>query len=344
MKNFFVYFFVGICILPLNNVYPLPQGENVVYGGASFDRSQPDVLDIDVSTDKMIAEYESFSIASNESVNFHQPSSTSVVLNRVVGADPSSIFGTLTANGRIFLVNPNGVVFGKGCKVDTAGLVASTLAISDNDFLNEKYSFRGKNKDGYIVNQGVLSSPGGYVALLGPSVENAGVIEAELGTVMLASGKKVTLSLDPQGIISVVVDKQTVQNLENKEDAVKNTGDIVAYGGKVILTAEVLGNIFERAINNEGVVRVDSLTQKGGEVVLEANEQIKTSGEINAGDGVVNVDCQGAGLTLGSIEAKEVNLTAGSVVDGNADATNVTATDLVISSSAGVGSQDALET
>ncbi|MFH1318923.1 MAG: filamentous hemagglutinin N-terminal domain-containing protein, partial [Candidatus Omnitrophota bacterium] len=284
------------------NVYALPQGENVVSGSASFDRSQPKILDVNVTTDKLIANYQSFSIAADEVVCFHQPSSNSVALNRVVGADPSNIFGALTANGKIFLVNPNGVLFGKGCRVDAAGLVASTLDISNDNFLNENYVFSGQG--GLVVNRGNISCPGGYVALLGETVENSGVIEARLGKIMIACGQAITLSLDPQGIMSVVVDEQTVQNLENKDDAIKNTGELISAGGKVILTAKSLDGIFKNAINNEGIICVDSLTQKDGEVILEANQRVRLSGDIDAGEGTVNLDCQGADF-LGDIDASE---------------------------------------
>ena len=186
-KRFMVLLFVFSLIFLPNIGYCLPQGENVVHGKASFDRSQSNTLNINVSTDKLITNWDSFSIAQPEAVHFYQPSSSSVALNRVVGSDPSSILGTLTATGKIFLINPNGILFGKGCRVDTAGMIASTLDISNDDFLAGKYTFYGKG--GSVVNQGYIRAPGGYVALLGSTLENTGVIEAELGSVALASPK-----------------------------------------------------------------------------------------------------------------------------------------------------------
>jgi len=187
---------VAFLFLPQSS-YALPTGEEVVAGDATFDRSQPDTLNINVSTDRLIANYQSFSIAQPEAVNFLQPSSSSVALNRVIGVDPSSILGTLTATGRIFLINPHGILFGQGARIDTAGLVASTLDIANADFLAGRYTFFGQG--GSVTNQGYITTPGGYVALLGSAVENSGVIEAELGSVALASGEAITINLDPQG-------------------------------------------------------------------------------------------------------------------------------------------------
>jgi len=171
--------------------YSLPQGADIVAGSAEIS-TKDDTMEVNVTTEKMIANWQSFSIAQPEAVHFYQPSSSSVALNRVVGADPSSILGTLTATGKLFLINPNGILFGPNSYVDTAGLVASTLNISNEDFLAGRYTFYGQG--GSVVNQGYISAPGGYVALLGSSVENSGVIEASLGSVALASGRAITLN------------------------------------------------------------------------------------------------------------------------------------------------------
>jgi len=236
-----------------HSIYALPEGEQVVSGEATFDRSEPDTLNINQTTNRMIANYNSFSIGQPETVNFYQPSSSSVALNRVIGVNPSSILGTLNATGKIYLINPHGILFGQGCRIDTAGMIASTLNITDSDFLAGRYTFYGQG--GSVVNQGYITSPGGYIALLGSSVENTGIIEANLGTIALASGEAITLNLDPQGLISVVVDEATTQNLEGKEDAVSNIGTLTADGGKVILTAQALDGVFERAVNNEGIIK-----------------------------------------------------------------------------------------
>ena len=207
-------------------LWALPQGAEHVNGNnvVEVDGS---TMNITTDSSQAITNWNSYSIGGAEAVHYHQPNGDSVYLNRVVGADPSNIFGTLTANGHIFLVNPNGVIFSPGARVDVAGLVASTLGISNADFLAGRYTFFGQG--GKVVNQGYISAPGGYVALLGSSVENSGVIEANsvfvenggvieasLGSVALASGEAITLELDPQGLIQVVIDEATSQNLKIK--------------------------------------------------------------------------------------------------------------------------------
>ncbi len=290
-RLFAVVSIISLTCMPIHG-FCLPEGEVVVDGAAAFDRSQANTLNINQSTDKMVANYNSFSIAQPEAVHFNQPSSSSIALNRVVGVDPSSILGTLTANGRIFLVNPNGVLFGQGSKVDTAGLVASTLNISNADFLAGRYTFVGPG--GSVVNQGYISSPGGFVSLLGSAVENSGIIEAELGSIALASGNATTLKLDPAGQISVVVDESTIANFDNKDAAVKNTGTLAADGGKVILTAKTLDGVFSKAINNEGIIEANALGANNGQIIFEADNRVNVAGTLSAVGGSVTLNSKGA--------------------------------------------------
>ena len=116
-----------------------------------------------------------FSIAAGETVRFVQPSSTAVALNRVTGSDPSQIYGQLQANGQVFLINPNGVLFKPGAEVNVGALVASTLNLSDADFQAGHYQFTAGSTTGTVDNQGHLTAAaGGYLALLGPTVSNNG--------------------------------------------------------------------------------------------------------------------------------------------------------------------------
>jgi filamentous hemagglutinin family protein len=261
--------------------YALPHGEVVVAGSAGFDRSVANTLNVNQTTDKLIANYNAFSIGANETVNFSQPSVSSVALNRVVGVDPSQVFGNLNANGRIFLINPNGIVFGAGSRVDTAGLVASTLDIDNDDFLAGRYDFFGQG--GTVLNYGELLSPGGFVALLGSSVKNAGVIKSNLGTVALAAGEAITLDLDPLGLISVVVNSKTTQDIDDNGAAIKNTGSIKADGGEVILTAKSLSSVFDQAINNTGIIEAVNLEDASGHIILSADEDIDVGNTVGGG-------------------------------------------------------------
>jgi len=234
-KKLVTFILIGaFIVLPCPSLsFALPSGENVVSGSATFDYSTPNTLNINTPSEKLIVDYNSFNIANQEGVFFYQPSSNSVALNRVVGIDPSLIFGTLTANGRIFIINPNGVIFGPNSRVDVAALVASTLSISNEDFLAGEYTF--SRFDGIvgasILNQGYIKADS--VALLGSAVANEGLIEAMLGSVNLASGDALTLNLDAAGTISVVVDEAVQGEVfgvdgENLLSAVDNSGEIIA--------------------------------------------------------------------------------------------------------------------
>ena len=260
------FFYSTVC-------YALPEGYQVQAGTAEFNQPDSNTLNIDTS-DRVIINYNSFSIANPEAVNFNQPGGDSVSLNRVTGGSISEILGTLTANGKIFLVNPNGVLFGPNSSVDTTALVASTLDIDNVDFMNSNYTFREySDKIGAsIINQGYIQAKD--VALIGQAVNNEGTIVTTLGSTVLASGSAMTLSLDTVGMISVAIDEavkdKVIVNGEEVDSAVKNTGEIKAEGGVVVLTAKTMDDIFDYAVNNEGIIQAKSLVSKEGEIYLSA--------------------------------------------------------------------------
>jgi filamentous hemagglutinin family protein len=171
----------------------LPTGMQVAAGQASA-LTQGGVLTVTNSANAIL-NWQSFSIGAQNAVRFVQPGASSQVLNRVTGNDPSAILGRLSSNGRVWLLNPNGVMFGQGARVDVAGLVASTLNIANEDWLAGRYALAGNGATpAGIVNQGELrTSLGGRVALVGGSVENQGLIEAPGGQVLLAAGRSVEL-------------------------------------------------------------------------------------------------------------------------------------------------------
>ena len=258
------------------NAYANPQGANVVAGSATL-TTTPNTLTINTASNKTIINYDSFSIAANESTIINQPNASSSVLNRVIGVDPSDIYGTLSSNGQLFLVNPNGILFGPNSHVNAPAILASTLDISNNDFLNDNYNFIKNGGSASIINQGRLAaSPGGYIALLSQAINNQGVIVAPLGSVALASGDKLTLALDSQSQISVAVDDAVKNevlgpNGQQINSAIQNGGTIKANGGKVLLTAKVLNDVFDNAVNNSGVIKAGSIQDHKGVVELVAS-------------------------------------------------------------------------
>ncbi len=242
-----------------------PQGGTVVSGAATITQSG-NTTDINQSTGRAIINWQSFSIAAPETVNFHQPSSSSVTLNRVIGNEKSIIDGALNANGKVYLVNSAGVLIGKGASVNTAGLVASTLNIRDEDFNAGRNVFQSTGGTGEITNLGTITvTSGGYVALLGKTVSNQGVISATKGTVTLGGGSKVTLNFNGDSLVSVSVDEGALNAL------VENRQAIYADGGTVILTAKAADELLAAQVNNDGLIQARTIDDLKGSIQLYAH-------------------------------------------------------------------------
>src|SRR5574341_1365651 len=214
-----------------------------------------------------------------------QPAASSGALNRVVGNTASEIFGRLTANGQVFLVNNNGVLFAPGASVEVGGLMATTLSINDQDFLAGRYQFYNPGNAGSVVNQGTIITANGYTALAGPQVRNDGLIVARAGSVALAAGDRVSLDMIGDGLISLSVDQAALNA------SVVNTGTIEAKGGTVLLAARSANALLDTVINTSGVIRANSLVERNGEIVLDGG-----------GAGVVAVSgtLQAAGVDSGT--------------------------------------------
>lgn len=271
--------------------YANPTG-GVVSAGSAGIAGSAGTMTVTQTTQNVAINWQTFNVGQAESVRFVQPNSSSVALNRVLGPDPSSILGSLTANGKVFLVNPNGVLFGRGASVNVAGLVASTLGISDANFMAGKYSFAGAGA-GSVVNEGSINANGGYVALLGANVDNQGLISAQLGTVALAAGNAVTLDVAGDGLLNVMVNEGAMNAL------VRNGGLIQADGGQVVLSAQAAGNLLQTVVNNTGVIRAQTLDTRNGIIRLLGDMQ---SGTVNIG-GTLDASGTASGQTGGNITA-----------------------------------------
>ncbi len=273
-------------------VTALPTGGTVTQGQAQLAQNGAR-LDISQGSDKAVINWQSFNIGAQAQVNFQQPGASSVALNRVVGADMSQIFGRLSSNGRVVLVNPNGIVFGQGAQVDVGGLVASTLSLADEDFMAGRMRFTRGAAAGSVSNQGRLTAAeGGHVALLAPEVRNEGVVSARLGTVALAGGDVVTLNFDGARLLGVKVEPSTLGTL------IENRQALVAEGGQVILAAGAARQLMQQAVagssgasqllEQDGVLRLvantGSISAQGGQVTVSAGN-VELSGEIAARDG-----------------------------------------------------------
>src|SRR5271166_600178 len=189
-----------------------PTGGQVTGGSGTITQSNSTTT-IQQSSQNLSLNWESFNIAPQETVDFVQPNSTAIAVNRILGTNGSVILGHLNANGQVYLINPNGVLFGKGAEVDVGGLVASTLNVNDSMLGGASKQFSGAGT-GSIVNEGTLAAaPGGAVALLGNHVSNTGVISAQLGTVALGAGSAATLTFRGTNLVSMQIDQSVLNSV-----------------------------------------------------------------------------------------------------------------------------------
>ncbi len=278
---------LGIALLAGAAVHAqLPTGGQVTAGSASM-ATQGKTLTITQTSDRMAADWQSFSIGQGHTVNFVQPGSHAVALNRVLGSDVSVIQGALNANGQVFLVNPNGVLFTKDAQVNVGGIVASTLNISTQDFMAGNYKFEGASSNA-IVNQGRITAHGngqggGTVALIAARINNEGALTAEKGNVLMGAGRKVTLDLG--GPVKIQVEEGALDAL------IEQGGAIKADGGLVYLSAKSAGDLVSTVINHTGITEAQTLaTGEKGEIYLMgdmARGQIEVGGTLKAEGGFV---------------------------------------------------------
>ena len=295
----------------------LPQGGEVAAGAADIAKSQAEMA-IHQATENAVINWQSFNIAANERVNIFQPNAQAALLNRVLGGSASEIFGTLTANGRVFLVNPAGVLFAPGAQVDAGAIAASTMNITNADFMAGKYAFVGTPNDGKVINRGTLrAADAGAVALLGKDVVNEGVIVAKKGAAVLAAAEDVTLDFTGDGKVAVVPSKAAMK------ESVTNKGIVEADGGLVFMTAATGDALVSSAVNQEGVVRAASLDGKAGAVRMTANDVRLAAGSVTdvSGAAVGTVEIGGGWQGAGDLaHAKNVTIERGASVRADATA------------------------
>lgn len=291
----------------------LPAGAQVVNGNVAVTSPSADRMNINQGSDKAIINWNSFSIQQGERVDVKQLSSSSVLLNRVTGGDISTIAGRLTATGKVFLVNPQGVVFAPGARVDVGSLVASTLGIADADFLAGRYHFSSPTGQApaRVDNQGRLfAHQNGAIVMLGGTVNNDGTVVAKLGTAALVAGSDVTLDFAGDGLTAVKIDRGALQA------AIVNDGKIDADGGLVLLSAQSADALAGTVINQKGMVRARSIAEHGGRIVLDGGDAgiTQVSGRL---------DASGMGGAPGGridVTGHDVALLDGARIEANGDA------------------------
>jgi len=262
----------------------LPQGGVVASGQAKIVTPLGGTLAITQTSSRAVIDWNSFSVGQTNSVNFLQPNSSSAILNRVTGSTPSTIAGQITANGQVFLVNPNGIAITPTGSVQVGGgFVASTLGIANADFNAGKFIFNGTGASANVSNAGTISSaPGGFVGLIGGTVSNAGTITVPLGRVGLGSGEQVTIDPTGDGFLQIAVPTNAVA--VGGRALVDVAGRINAVGGNVEIKAATAQQAVRDAVNISGTLSARSVSGHSGNITLEggAGGNVTVSGKLLA--------------------------------------------------------------
>ena len=285
-------------------VHAGPQGAAVVSGQVTITNPHAGTTQIQASNGAII-NWQNFSIGAGETTRFVQPSASAAVLNRVVGPQASQLLGQLQANGRVFLINPNGIAIGAGARIDTNGFIASTLNIADADFLAGKLRFFANGQAAGLTNRGLITvAPGGQVALIAPTVENSGVIHAPDGQILLAAGHRIEIaSLDFDNITFEV---------QAPTDSVLNLGKLLAENGAI--------RVFAGNLRHEGEIRANAMVQDadGSIRLVGTSELALAAGSVTRADGVaggvIQIESpQGTTRVAGEVSALGVTGTGGSI-------------------------------
>ncbi len=275
---------LGLVFFSAFMVSAAPRGGTIAAGNASI--SSGTITTIQQFTDKAIINWQSFGIDPNELVQFMQPTAASIALNRVVGTDPSVILGALRSNGRLWLINPNGILFGSGSQVNVGGLLASTLNIKDQDFLNGKYAFTQdvNHTLASIVNQGNIQAlDHGYVVMLAPLIDNEGSIIANLGQVKLGGATQAVLNFDDQGYVNYVLSGNSVPQ-------------------DVVINPQSLTLLLTQVVNNHKIIEAGSVASNSdGSVTLSGSEGLVVNGGTIKANGTA--DAVAGSITLDSTQA-----------------------------------------
>ncbi len=236
-----------------------PTGPAVVGGNAAVSGVGTSHVTINQASQQTIINWQSFNIAPNDVTQFIQPNASAIALNRIYDHNPSQVLGSLRANGTVVLLNPNGVFFGPNAQVNVGGLIASSLNITNANFLAGHYLFEGAGVEGIVKNLGFIRGIHDGVYLLAPNVENGGVITAPGGNIVLAAGTKAYLATRPDG-------RGFLTEFSAPTGQAVNVKDLVADGGHVTLAG--------RVVNQAGRVQANSVREKNGKIELFASEAL----------------------------------------------------------------------
>ena len=260
-------------------------GGQVVGGQAAISGQGTSQTTITQTSDRAIVNWDRFSLREGDMAVFQQPDARSITVNRVTGSDPSTILGSIQANGQVVLINRNGVLFGKGSQVDTAGLIVSTHDIDAQGFLRGdsllRFNDGGNDKAEIVVEGRITIRDAGMAAFVAPHVRNSGLILADMGRVSLAAGKGFGIDLYGDGLVRFAGSDAITGTLKDAKGQplkalVENDGTIAARGGRILLTASAAREVVNASVNVSGIVRADSVSSQGGVITLSGSGGIGT--------------------------------------------------------------------
>ncbi|MBX2860719.1 MAG: filamentous hemagglutinin N-terminal domain-containing protein [Vampirovibrio sp.] len=309
-------------------VYALPQGYEVVSGDVTFQVNNKELV-VTSTGNQAIVEYQSFNVSPDERVQFNLAGANASILNRILGG-PSAINGAIQSNGQVFLVNPAGIRIGKTAHIQTGGFIASTLNLSNNNYLNNTLKFQRAydTSSSGIHNEGHLEAKD-FIALLGNQLSNGGVINVEEGSVAMAVGDQIQVDISPNMAVEITVDEGLKEQIETVEDHITNTGKITAH--TIALEAKLAKSAISRVVNLEGIIQATAMKRQGGKISLKA-DTVKQAGRIiaegtNEADGG-KIELRSTRLTVleessvTSVRGQGKSSSAGEIVvwsDGNTD-------------------------
>jgi filamentous hemagglutinin family protein len=257
-------------IFPGGMAYALPHG-GIVTSGKGTVSVVGNTLTVNQASNFLMTKWSSFNIWTGQTVRFVQPSRSSIAINTILGNTATNIFGRLLANGQVWLVNPNGVVFGPGAEVNTRGLLVSALSLNGT---SSQPTFSGT---GTVSNAGTLTGDY-YLALIGSSVTNKGTLNSSNADML--AGTNVSLTFANNDILSYAINSNAIPALA------ANSGKIVANGGSVWVAAGAKDSIARSVVNNTGVIDAQTLASgKNGQIWLlagQANGTVNVGGTLNA--------------------------------------------------------------
>ncbi|MEG2921196.1 MAG: GLUG motif-containing protein, partial [Acinetobacter sp.] len=249
----------------------LPTGGSVTVGSAQVSQNN-NTLNVHQNSQNVGIQWDTFNIGQNATVNFYQPNTSSIAVNRVLDSNASQIMGKLNANGQVFLLNPNGVIFSKTAQVNVGGIVASTLNVTDSDIISGNFTLKNQSNAASVENYGSVIANGGVVAFIAPTVINEGQIQAHNGVIHLTAADQVTLKLQDGQLTEYKVEIGTLQGL------IDNRGAILANNGAIYLTAKAKDSLSKAVVNHSGIIEANRLSQNAkGEIVLLADMQQGTT-------------------------------------------------------------------